>query len=319
MKRHCKTIKWVLQVLVTVFLLYITLQQLEAAKLKDILSEIIVWPLLLVPVFLFFDLLINSYRIFSLYCFFGVTTRLSNIFLIKFQGFFFSLIFPLAGDAYKIQSFKTLHGSSYGKNSVVVLLDRLIYTFGLTIILVPIWVFDVIQLNYIFKLTIVSLLFIEVVFLYLLNKPYLIKEIINKLGNLHKKFLSIPVNFEHRRKFNAEITKNTLIAIFRHTLMASLYLTIAYAVLHTIHFNVLMFILTVFSIMISRLIPVSVGGIGLREYIAVIIFPQIGIATEYAFSIAFIMSSIMILQGIGGGISFLVNRLTNVNKHLKSI
>lgn len=316
MKKHYKTIKWILQVLVTVFLLYITLQQLEITKLKEILSSIKVLPLLLVPVFLVIDMIISSFRLLSLYRLYGIKTNLLKICWIKLQGFFFSLLFPLLGDAYKVQSFKTLYGSSYGKNSVVVLLDRLIYTFGLTIILLPVWVLGVIQLNYIFKIIIVSLLFIELIILYLLNKPDIVKNILNQLGKLHKKFLAIPVNFEHRKAFNIEITINTLIAILRHTLIALLYLTVTYAVLHTIDFNVLMFVLIVFSIMISRVIPVSVGGIGLREYIAVMILPQIGIATEYAFTIAFIMSSVMILQGMAGGISFLVNRLTNINKSL---
>ncbi len=309
MKKYNKTIKWILQVAVTGLLLYFTLQKLEAGKLKEILSGISLWMILPVMVFLFFDMIINSYRILALYRFYGVKAKLLNICLVKFHGFFFSLFFPLLGDAYKIQAFKTKYGASYGKNSVVVLLDRLIYTFALTVILVPIWILNIIEINIVFKIVIVALFFLEISVLVLLNKPNIINKIILLPGRIHNKLSLSGYNFERKRKYSIEIAKNTLVAIIRHVFIALLYFLIAYTVMPEISFNVVLFILIVFSIMLSRVIPVSVGGIGLREYIAVIIFPQIGIAEEYAFTIAFIMSSIMIIQGILGGFSFLITRL----------
>jgi len=308
-----KVIKWIVQIVATFVFLYLALRKIDTSQLKEIARGIYFWPLLIIPFLLFADLIINSYRILSLYRFYGVETKLFKILTIKLQGFFFSLIFPLLGDAFKIQSFKNIYGSSYWKNSLVVLLDRLIYTFGLTIVILPILLLALIEVISLIKFIILALLVVEVIVLLVLNRPEIFKSIVNLLHKIHPFFRSWNLNFDKREGYWKEISYNTAIAIFRHGLIAIVYLCIAYSLLQKFDFNIAAFFIVIFFIMISRIIPISVGGIGLSEYIAVAVFPQIGIPADYAFSIAFLMSTIMILQGLLGGVSYVRNRVKTIS------
>jgi len=304
-----KAVKWIFQLAATIFLLYLALSKIELDSLMEITRQMDYRPFLLIPVLLFVDLLINSYRIVSLYSFYGVPTRLFKVVSIKWQGMFFSLIFPFLGDAYKIQSFKTAYGSSYWKNTMVVLLDRLIYTFGLTIVLAPILLLSVFKINIFITWTVLALLLLEVFLLVILNQPQVFKRLQKVLVKIHPVFSKLNIHFDKRKGYTKEIIFNTLAAVSRHVLIAFTYLLVAWALMDSIQFHIPAFFAVVFFIMLSRVIPVSVGGIGLREYIAVVVFPQIGIGSDYAFSIAFIISSIMVLQGIGGGLYYLGNKI----------
>lgn len=302
-------IKWVLQLLATAGFLYFAFGKIEISNLQEISQNIDYRPLILIPFILFVDLIINSYRIVSLYQFYGVPTKLFKVVGIKWQGMFFSLIFPLLGDAYKIQSFKTAYGSSYWKNSLVVLLDRLIYTFGLTIVLVPVLFSSLLYLHPVIIWAMVAMLCLEVIIFYVLNKPGIFQKLFTVSRLAYRFFPGLQLHFESRQGYFKEIIYNTCAAIFRHLLMAFTYLLVAFTLMEEITFGIPAFFSVVFLIMLSRVIPVSVGGIGLREYIAVVVFPQIGIASDYALSIALIISSVMVLQGLAGGLFYLINRI----------
>ena len=304
-----KTLQWLLQIAVTVILLYLAWQQIELDTLGKVLQNADFRPLLLVPFLLVADLWVNSYRIYSLYKFFNVRVKVLKVIWVKLQGMFFSLIFPLVGDAYKIQSFKNIYGASYGKNSVVVLLDRLIYAFALTIILVPVSWLGLLQLPLVIKLALTSLLLLELAILVIVNKPGWHKNWISKLKKIYPRLPDLDADYTARKGFAREVVLNTLVALVRHHIMALIYLCVAFALLQGFAHHYLTFVITVFFIMLSRVIPVSIGGIGLREYIAVVLFPQMGIASETAFSIALIVSTITILQALIGGGSFLGHKL----------
>lgn len=300
-----------LQVIATILLLFLALRKIDIETLKGILSNTDFRLLFILPLFVIADLLINSYRVGSLYRFYGVKTKIIKILLIKLQGTFFSLLFPLVGDAYKIQTFKNIYGASYAKNSLVIILDRLIFTFALTVILAPVWLLHIIEVRPIFQWAIFGLLAVELTVFYVLNKPAVFQYFSTLLLKLYPRWSFLKLNYTSRSGYFREIFINTIIATGRHFLTAFMYLTIAIMVLPHNDFSYGLFLLTVFSIILSRVIPVSVGGIGLREYIAIAVFPQIGINPEYAFAIAIIVSFIGIMQGIAGGISFLLNRINS--------
>jgi glycosyltransferase 2 family protein len=306
-----KTLKWIAQLFVTAALMYLAFRKVDTGELHRVLSGMKILPLMLVPVLLALDLLLNSYRVKGLYYFYGIRTKLSSVIKIKFQGLFFSLFFPLLGDAYKIRAFKGEYGASYWKNSLVVFLDRLIFTLGLTIILVPVWVLSIIKVHDFLKAGIIVLFIIEITLLILLNQPEILGWFKNFFSRTKLNGLLCQVNMGKRSGYLIELSKNTAVAILRHFIDGIFFLTIAYAILHQIDFNVFLFIFCVFSITLARVIPVSVGGIGLREYIALLIFPQIGLDAEIGFTIAFVVSSIYILQGMLGGIWFLFSKATN--------
>ncbi len=306
---NIRLIKWLLQVIATVFLLYLALRRIDTDALKGIVSNTDFRLFLLIPMFLVADLWINSYRIKSLYRFYGMHTSLTKILFVKLEGAFFSLLFPLIGDAYKIQTFKNAFGASYGKNTLVVLLDRHIFTFALTIVLAPVWLLGVIKVEPILQWAIVGLILIELMIFYVLNKPAIFQSLSSLLLKLHPRFSFLQLTFMARKGYFREMFTNTFIATGRHFLTATLYLIIGFSILPDRDFATGLFLLTVFSIILARVIPVSVGGIGLREYIAVAVFPQIGIMPEYAFAIALTVSFIGLFYGLAGGVSFLWNRI----------
>ena len=284
-------------------------------RLREILLEIKLLPLLGIPVLLFVNMVVSSYRIFALYRFYDIKVNFVHVCMTRFRGFFFALLFPLLGDAYKVQTFKSHYRSTYRKITFVILVDKIIYIFALSIVLVPVWLFGIIEIDLIFQVAIVVLLALEIIFLYLVNKPRTIELILRRFKILHKKLESLQIKFEAKKNFYLEVAKNTLVAIGRHCLVASMYFLVAYTIKHEVNFDILLFIFIVFTIMMAKLIPVSVGGIGLREYVAVMIFPQAGVEPEYAFTIAFLMSSVVIIQSILGGISFMAGRLFKINKN----
>lgn len=306
LKKHSmQTAKWLGQILITLVLLYVAARKVELRVLWEYLSNFPAYFLILIPLILVLDILINSWRVKSLYDFYDVSARLKDVFLVKFHGLFFSLAFPLLGDAYKIHSFKTRNNASYAKNTLVVMMDRLIYTFSLTLVLIPFWWLRVIEVPPAFQVLLLALLAAEALIIVAVNKATLFNRLWKLAARLGYRGPLLQTEFAHRGKYARMIGINTVTAGLRHGLMGLMYLLICFALIRQLNFQVWGFVAGVFSIMISRIIPVSVGGIGLREYVAVMVFPQIGISEELAFSTAFLMSSILIIQGLLGGLSYL--------------
>jgi len=83
-----------------------------------------------------------------------------------------------------------------------------------------------------------------------------------------------------------------------------------------VHVSPAYFFLIVPVIAIAASLPVSFGGIGLREQTGVILFGMIGIPAVQAFSIEFMAYISAILTSIPGGIVFAVRR--NVKRHRNS-
>ncbi len=310
-----RIVKWLFQIIVTILLLYVTFKKLDITKLTAVyagINKIVIIPVLF---FLFSDMFLNSYRLVRLYRFYGIETRLMRVFVIRFYSLFFTLIFPFLGDVYKIQAFKNQYGASYGKNALVIFLDKLIHTFALALIVAPLWALNLIPADHNLNPILLGLLVILILLLIVVNQPNLFSKLFRKLGNLSKIFNKIHFQYVKRTAYFKEIIVNSGISIFRHCLMGILNLVIAYSIFSNFDFNIFLFLVIVFLIMIAQVIPLSIGGIGLREYIAVMIFPLIGISSESAFMIAFIISSIIILQGLMGGITYLVFQALKVKKN----
>jgi glycosyltransferase 2 family protein len=311
-----KTAKWLLQLVLTVALMYFAFQKVDVKNLKDAVLQMNLAVLSIIPILLFGDMILNSYRVRKLYSFYSISTNFWVVLKVRFQSMFFSLLFPFFGDAFNIQTFKNRYKYSYQIHTIVIFLDRIIYTLGLTLILIPFILITNFQALYIHP-TIEISIFVVFIFLTIIiltiNNTFafnVINKILIKL-KLHK---FVKLQNYYKKAYYSEILKNTIIAILRHFLMCLTYLIITFAIIGNIDFNIFLFIMIAFFIMISRVLPISVGGIGLREYIAVLLFPQIGIHSDIAFLVGFLMSMIMIFQGLIGGMYYLSNRLSYLIK-----
>jgi uncharacterized membrane protein YbhN (UPF0104 family) len=70
----------------------------------------------------------------------------------------------------------------------------------------------------------------------------------------------------------------------------------------------LIFLVTVPIIALLKSIPVTLGGVGLREGMSMMLFSQFGIDTQTAFSLAMMQSVFFIFLGIIGGALFAFKR-----------
>lgn len=309
-----RILKWVLQLFLTVLLLYISINKLDLSELSGIyyrINKILIIPVIL---FLFLDIYLNSYRIKRLYRLYDIETGIFRIFMIRFYSLFFTLIFPFLGDVYKVQAFKSAYGAGYGKNTFVVILDKLIHVYGLIIIVLLFLSFNILNIGIRLDPYIWGLFLLVTITLIVFNRPEFVGSLIKGLGKLSKYFLRTGFQYVKRANYFSEILLNTLISVFRHVIIGFLHIIIAFAVFQNFKFNIWSFLLIIFLIMLAQIIPLSVGGIGLREFIAVSVFPMIGISVESAFMIAFIISSIIILQGIGGGMTYLAVQLIKIRR-----
>lgn len=297
--------------MLTVALMYFAFQKVDVKNLKDAVLQMNLALFSIIPILLFGDMMLNSYRVQKLYLFYSISTNFWIVLKVRFQSMFFSLLFPFFGDAFNIQTFKNRYKASYQIHTIVIFLDRLIYTLGLTLILIPFIIspgLNSLDIHSTIKISVLGVFLMVIIIIFSINNSFAFNTVNNIVNKLKlNRFFNIQKYY--KKDYYSEIIKNTVIAVIRHFLMCITYITIAFVVLGNFDFNIFLFIIITFFIMISRVIPISVGGIGLREYIAVLLFPQIGINTDIAFLIGFIMSMIMVFQGLMGGMHYISNRI----------
>jgi uncharacterized membrane protein YbhN (UPF0104 family) len=75
-----------------------------------------------------------------------------------------------------------------------------------------------------------------------------------------------------------------------------------------IHISPLYFFLAIPVIAVIAGLPISVGGIGLREQTAVLLFGGVGVAATQAFSMEFLAYLVAVLSSLPGGIIFIIRK-----------
>jgi uncharacterized protein (TIRG00374 family) len=70
-------------------------------------------------------------------------------------------------------------------------------------------------------------------------------------------------------------------------------------------------------IFIVSLLPISIGGLGVRESMGIVLFSYVGISSNLAFSIEFISYLIGVFSSIPGGIAFAIRKHEKVENYVK--
>lgn len=299
-----RMITWLAQLTCTSLLLFYALSRVRHNEIAGIVVNSNVPMLFLVIITTILGLLIVSYRLKRLLFLYDIKAGFWSIMKLKLEASFFTLFSPLVGDFYKIHVIRSSWQSSYQKNALIVLLERMIFVLSLTILVVPFWFLGYVKIGTLLKIIIICMLLLEITILYLSNKPHLLTFLLNRLriktltgDNTHREV-------KRRDNFSREMIVNTGIAALRHGTGVLTYYIVAFSLVPHFSAGLLSFSGVVLSVILINLLPISVGGIGLRESIAVVLFPQIGVSPDFAFSISIIISSTVLLMGVAGGISF---------------
>lgn len=234
-------VKLVIKVLFTFLALYILFSKVDIYEIKSIFKDIDVLYLILAIIFFNLSKILSSYRLNIYFSHIGV--KISEIYALKlyYIGMLYNLFLPtgIGGDGYKIYILKKLHNVKISKLITATLLDRLsgliplILFAGLLFIYSPFW-HRYLWLDYIVVIITITI--------------FPLFYILNRL--LFREYIDI-------------FFKTTILGASVQLLQLISAIYILYSM--DIENSVVIF-LTLFLISsVVALLPISIGGVGLRE------------------------------------------------------
>lgn len=228
-------------------------------------------------------------------------------------GIFFSLFLPstIGGDVAR-----SIDLSKFTKKprevTATVLLDRLSGFVGLVIlVLVSLSLgFNLVKDNFVVLLSCAILFSILVISLLVLFNKYLFSKIRGfldspKRGKTREMFISLYQEIHYFQKHKGVLLKNLGISLLIQTISpVAFYITALSLGVNQV--SPLYFFIFTPIIGAITLLPISIGGFGLRENIAVILFSKTGIEASSVAAMALLNSFFILLIGIIGGIIYVL-------------
>jgi len=260
-----KTILKIVFVFIAFFIIYnkIDINQLQKIEFKN--------PIYLILGFLFFNLsqFISAFRIHLYLKEINITPLFKHQLILYYLGMFYNTILPggIGGDGYKAYKFQKAFEIGYKKIIKALLIDRLSGLMAIFILLAVLMFFSSFKEFIIYS----SLLLIITPFiLYFIHKYFFVE-------------------------FKNMAFKNLFFSILIQSLQAITFLAILLSLgnnTHLVDFMILFFISSIVSV-----IPLSVGGVGLRELTFLYgleflkLEPTIGVISAFVFFLITIISS----------------------------
>ncbi|MBU1667726.1 flippase-like domain-containing protein [bacterium] len=240
-KLNKKSIKSIVKVLLTLTALYVVFSKVDFSQVQSIIINANLWYLLLALLFFNFSKILSSIRL-NIY-FRHIAVKISEIYALKlyYIGMFYNLFLPggIGGDGYKIYLLKKSHEVKVSKLINITLLDRLSG-------LIPLLFFA-------------GLLFIASEFYS--HYPWLDYVII----------IGVVLIFPLFYVLNLLMFKNYISLFFKTTFLGSivqlLQLVSAFFIVYAIGYesNLLIFLTLFLLSSVVAVLPISIGGIGVRE------------------------------------------------------
>ncbi|MBD3271882.1 MAG: hypothetical protein GF384_05035 [Elusimicrobia bacterium] len=291
--------KIILRISASIVLLGIVISFIDVNYLLSIIRDLQIMWLIMAFGILNVSMILHFYRLVLL---FNKTDPIQHgsILRIHYTSYCFSLFLPgqMGGDIYRVWSMMRYKKNTFGTITLVFLWRFL----GFTSLLVIATGAMVVQRLYTDTLMIplyviyssISLCIIMMLIALYYNK---ITYLLHRLGKRIN--TSMPIDSPQTP---GVIMINIILSIFSHACtFLSLYF-IGYAVNQ--HIPLYLFFLFGPIVSLVQQIPVSIGGIGIREGSYVVLFAQIGYSSEIIFSITFLYSLLTIGIGIIGAIMY---------------
>jgi len=235
-------------------------------------------------------------------------------------GFFYNNLLPtsVGGDFYRVYDIKQNKDIPVNAGIASVVMERIIgsvSSFTLLVISYFLGLFDYLErsaaLGLLISIVVIIIFFVILFFPGLFGLDRLIRKfrIFAKIRPRLKEFHEILIGFRHKKKhvFISYIFAMTIQGFF----LLSYYL-ISVSLNMKIAFYIFIFIIPFVSIVSS--IPISIGGIGIRENALVFVLAVFGAVQSGAMLFSLILLAIILIIGFTGGIVYLVKNLTGRSK-----
>ncbi|MCM8801509.1 MAG: flippase-like domain-containing protein [Candidatus Omnitrophica bacterium] len=238
----------------------------------------------------------------------SIRVSLSRLFVSFCAGVFFNLFLPstIGGDLVRTLDLTT-HTQKSKEVLATVILDRLSGYIGLVsvAIIAVLWGLRLIKQREVFILIGIMTLFLIALLLFLFNKT-----VYSKINNLFK---DSNTGVKHYLKNLYEQIHS--FKSYRKTILANLLLSFLIQLLCSLTFyllgvslgikiNFIYFFILIPIISVITLIPVSMGGLGLREASTLYFFNPLGLNKDVTFAIALLNSGFGLIVSIAGGIIY---------------
>ena len=325
-KLRNKYITTLIKIVISVSLIYYLLYKIGFGKLIEVYYEIefgwIIFALLLVTVsnllgVIQWRLLLKSSKVEISY------QKTLNYYFI---GLFFNnfLISLLGGDIFRVYDIS----KHSGKNSTAistVFLDRLIGLMAMAFLALVFGVISVKIFNSGYILFPVSLFFLFLLFVVLF---FYFKNFAKKFQSISERILPNFIFQKLREIYNGiNYFKNhrmlILLLLLDSIVIQLLRISTHYVAALSLNVNeqynisIWYFFIFIPIIFIVSLLPISIGGLGVRESMGIVLFSYVGISSNLAFSIEFISYLIGVFSSIPGGIAFAIRKHEKVENYVK--
>ncbi|QCT94026.1 flippase-like domain-containing protein [Caminibacter mediatlanticus TB-2] len=267
-----KSIKLIVKIIFIVSAFLIIFNKIDLNKVKTIQIN---YPLLLFLAFIFFNLsqIISALRIHKYLKNINVTPTLKKQIMLYYVGMFYNTLLPggIGGDAYKSYKFQKAYNQTYTKIIKALLIDRISGLFAIFVL-----IGCLISLSS-FKYLFLIVLILSPIILYFIQK------------NFFKEFSFYPFIY------------SLIIQILQGFSFVLILLSLGIST-HLIDFLILFYISSIISV-----IPISIGGVGLRELTFLYglsllnLDPTIGVVGAFLFFIISLISSafgIIFIKGV---------------------
>ncbi len=318
-----KFFEFSIKVIISISLIFYLLNKIGFERLREVFVEVNVWWLIGALIFVTISNLLGVFQWRLLLKSSGIEISYFRAFTYYYNGLFFNnfLISYMGGDIFRIYDIS----KHSGKNSTAistVFLDRFMGLLAMSILAMIFGIVSVKIINSTYILIPVSGFFIFLLFVVLF---FYFKEFAKMFQAATEKLLPKIVFQKLREVYNGinyfkNHRKLIFFLLFISLLIQSLRISTHYAGALALNANgqanisIWYFFIFVPIIFIISLLPITIGGIGVRESMGVLFFGYVGISGNLAFSIEFLAYVIGIFASLPGGMAFLLRRHGEVRK-----
>ncbi len=272
------------------------------------------------PVFLILSVLAFIFGIFLQMHRWNTLLNAQGIFISKnflmqtyYIGFFYSNIFPtnIGGDIYRGYNICIQKKIPAAKSLAAIIVERFIALVCGTIYIMASFFMIYKYLDYRTLLSIAVLPALGILLIFIFIKPELLG--INKLfkTRLLKKYEDRFHDFQKSFKLYSSKIKSLIISfvfgLFSQLIFILSYYFIGLYLEMNISFSSFFFLNPI--IVLSANIPISVGGIGVRENVAVLLLQKFGVSGEKSFIFSIIVLFIILLNTAAGGLIYVMRNI----------
>ncbi len=277
---HWKKAKNLLKILVSIVLIYFLIRNIGLEKIWSALKSTNLWILSLVLPIKLFSLLLNGVNITLFLQAIGKKIKFWKVVIWSNLAWSIGLFFPGRVGEFSIIYFLKSEKVEFGESTAVALLDKMTTFFVLSVL-------SIIGVFYYFNPT--SALWLAVILVVVMGANVaiflnarlrgLVKEyLLKKYARLFKGFND---SFRRILRNKKMVLGNTLVTAIKWFFSFSAFSVIFLSLRAEVKVTDVMLISSLATII--SLIPISLGGIGLREYTAVYLFNGLGISPEITF------------------------------------